>query len=547
MEQEPQQKKSLLIIKSHAQGLAAAENFLKNREWEVKSTANLKEALIFLVQNQPQFVMISIDHPNRKVRNLPKVLTQAFPVCVIAFSETASAANMKMLSETSAEYAIFPPITGPSIERTVNKYYKDQQANALNGGQSHRTWEEGNAELRNSMIAIRGGANGTAESAQNLLAQLLTGDSGEATATGFPQNSSEITDNAIAGTSSHFTAHGNNPDGVAGIMSGSNGKDGVGHGGSGTNKDNGNDFAGTMGSKKSQPDSAGSTLDASHYYSSLNTEEQNPKPIDYVPRAPKKDGPGWAPADVIAKTKERPGPETPDDNIRRTEKETLISQGAKEALEKSCINFHDTVTTIEKATNIACILVESPRFSGYLIAAMAKDKHIDLAFVEKIRSRLFRFLKDKGEDLQESESMKMKIREVPFEDWALAHAEFLRKSVHNGEEIAMAFFPRTDLRAKLIDCGDAEMAAVSINELTADVPVEFNVYIYLPRNNKYLLYTPCGGTFFSNQKNRLVSQGVEHLHILRMELEGFDKYRAQNFLNDKIAEFEAKESEKDTV
>lgn len=530
MEQESTQKRTLLIIKSHAQGLAPAESFLKNRDWVIKSTANLKEALIYLVQNQPQFVMVSIDHPNRKVRNLPKVLTQAFPVVVIAFSETASAANLKILSETSAEYAIFPPITGPSIERTVNKYYKDLQTKGLSASSRESSWGQGDGQA--GMINIKG-PNGSNEASANFLAQFLAGDNdGNAFAAGMGSNDSS-SDQAL--------------------MSALSSKMGATHQGQATAAHNGTqsgpqDDAIHAHSSSSQADANGiSSLEKNNpLVNALQADE--PKHAEYHPSQKKNNGPGWAPAEMPAHSKERPGAESLDyDRTRLAGQDSLMSQGARDALEKSCINFTEPVVELEKATNMACILVESSRFSGYLIAAMAKDKKMDTLFIDKVRSRLFKFLRDNGEQLPDSETMPIKVKEVPFEDWALEHADFLRKSAHNGEEIAMAFFPRRDLKVKLLDCSDEEMAAIHIDELSSDIPVEFNVYIYLPRNNKYLLYTPCGGTFMTNQKERLISSGVSHLHILRLELAGLDKYRAQNFLNDKINQFQAKERDKALV
>ncbi|QDK37090.1 hypothetical protein [Bdellovibrio sp. NC01] len=506
MEQESTQKRSLLIIKSHAQGLAPAESFLKNRDWVIKSTANLKEALIYLVQNQPQFVMVSIDHPNRKVRNLPKVLTQAFPVVVIAFSETASAANLKILSETSAEYAIFPPITGPSIERTVNKYYKDLQTKGLSASSRDSSW--GQAEGGQAgMISIKG-ANGSNEASANFLAQFLAGDNDDQALMGSLSSKLDASQQGSQGDAMHARSSSSQAD---------------------ANPSNAN---GISALEKNNP-----------FANAMQADE--PKQADYHPSQKKNNGPGWAPTEMPAPSKERPGAESLDyDRKRLAGQDSLMSQGARDALEKSCINFTEPVVELEKATNMACILVESSRFSGYLIAAMAKDKKMDTLFIDKVRSRLFKFLRDNGEQLPDSETMPIKVKEVPFEDWALEHADFLRKSAHNGEEIAMAFFPRRDLKVKLLDCSDEEMAAIHIDELSSDIPVEFNVYIYLPRNNKYLLYTPCGGTFMHNQKERLVNSGVSHLHILRLELAGLDKYRAQNFLNDKINEFQAKERDK---
>lgn len=79
--------KAILIIKSSPKSLLTAEAFLRNRDWVIFSTTNLKEALNFLVEHKPPFVMVSADHTARKVRVLPKILIQAFPVCVISFVE----------------------------------------------------------------------------------------------------------------------------------------------------------------------------------------------------------------------------------------------------------------------------------------------------------------------------------------------------------------------------------------------------------------------------------------------------------------------------
>lgn len=455
MEENSHQRSSLLIVKSHAQGLGAAETFLKNRGWDIKATENLKDALDFLVQHQPQFVMISIDHPNRKVRHLPKVLAEAFPVCVIAFSETASAANIKILTDTSAEYAIFPPVTGPAIERTVAKYHKDMQVKDPSAMNKDSTW--GLETDGKKIFSIKGSSS--MEAAQELLNKFLTED--------------QDTSNPVA-----------------------------------------------------------------------NNDE--PKPLQYSSYQNKNASSGWAPLPNKENPHHQPGLEVFDQD-EACGPDSLISQGAQEALEKACVNFQEVVHKFDKTTQIACVLIESSRFSGYLIAAMAKNNPMDLELMERVRSRLFHFLNQNGEVVEDKKSISVKITEVPFEEWALSHADFLQKSVHHGEEVAMAFFPRKDLKIQFSEFEDMDMAALNINELSADEPLDFNLYIHLPRNDKYLLYTPYGGTFFANQKERLTNLGISHLHILRLEMQSLDTYRAQKFLNSKIQEFEQQENEKALV
>jgi hypothetical protein len=532
MDQAQTEKKKLLIIKSHPQSLGPVEGFLKNRDWIVKSTANLKEALVYLVQNQPQFVMVSIDHPNKKVRNLPKVLMAAMPVCVIAFAENSTSASIKILSDCAAGYAIFHPITGPAVERMVNKFFKDQQANP--GGFANRNaWNESGSSSGSGVIAIRGeGAAGDASTTtQSLLASLMGGlESGTGGMTPMGMSASQNHDsNFIPSTINPSSG----PNHAAALS------EGMGH-----NDMNGLSTGNIPNAMSALSTGNGSTNPLSPDYQGpavQNDFETDDKAGSGNGRGSK----GWAPLQQKAKITPQPDPDLADSDEVAKAPDSLILKGTREAMDSSCVNTEKkSQEKITAATNVSCILVESARFSGYLVAAMAPGQSLDLQFIEKIRGRLFRFLRENGERIEDNESMPIRIKPVPFAAWAVECAEFLRKSVHEGNEVAMAFFPRKDIKASVELSADEEMAAVSIRELEENVVVDFNVYIYLPRNNRYVLYTPCGGVFFSEQKQRLMNQGVSHLHVLRMELSELDKYRAQNFLNDTIQEFEAKEREK---
>jgi hypothetical protein len=582
MEQQIEKRK-LLIIKSHPQSLGPVEGFLKNRDWDIKSTHNLKEAMVFLVQNQPQFVMVSIDHPNKKVRNLPKVLSQAFPVCVIAFAEHSTPSSVKVLNDCNSGYAIYHPITGPAVERMVNKYHKDQSISA-NSAAAQRTWEN-SGNNGSGVIAIRGGeggADGNATSSQSFLANLMgalesnstsgnfagfaQGNFGDGNMTAIqpgmagyiPPTSQDPSANGIAGG-------GNSPNGVNGIGGSADSANGVnalgglrgtgdhpGEYGKGSNANgmNGNGANGGFGSN--DPHYGGGAGSNGPFmndpYANPNStpgDSLDPNDPNYDPygdggpssyASRKKNDTGWAPMEADNRKNSKGLKETADEVAK--DPGSLILKGTREAMDKACI-ITEKKRKIEIATNVACILVESGRFSGYLVAAMAQHLTIDVQFVEKIRTRLFKFLSENGENLANNETMPIRIKQVPFAAWAVEHAEFLRKSVHEGNEVAMAFFPHADLRAEVAPSPDEEMAAVKINDIRTDTPVEFNLYVHLPRNNRYVLYTPQGGVFLGEQKNRLVNQGVTQLHILRMELQNLDKYRAQNFLNDKIDEYEA--------
>lgn len=598
MEQE--QKKSILIIKANTQSLLAAEGFLRNRDWKIKATANLKEALIYLVQEQPAFVMISVDHPNKKVQKLPKVLAAAFPVCVIAFAEESATASYKALGNAPTEYQIYPPITGPAIERIVNKYYKDQLTKPTLTAAQRAAGETGDA---NSMISIKGSNGFNSTNAQSLLAQMLSGDGADLNindsanpAAGGNNTASSMTAGSSATMTSSTSGSANanlmqsksattepvesafeqmNADNKKRLAenarsaayvpteqkSGASGNSAAYHPPGSTESSQADksksaasrENSSTQGTSKGhlQKGAAFGKVDLANQGAGTNghaaTEDGPSSSLsNHFNRSGKNNGPTWEPAKGYnEKEKQRPRPETDDGTAPVREDDSLILRGTNAALEKSCIKLSKNHNqNVEITSNMACIVIESSRFSGYLITAMGKNKVIDEAFMKKIQMRLFNFLKEHGEKVTNGESMQLTLKQVPFMPWAVDQAEFLRRSTHMGDEVAMAFFPRAEIRARFGESVDEEMAAVHLHEFEGDTMVDFNVYIHLPKNNKYVLYTPRGGVFYDKQKVRLSGQGISHLHVLKVEMKDLDKYRAENYLNDSIEEFQKKDRHK---
>lgn len=146
---------------------------------------------------------------------------------------------------------------------------------------------------------------------------------------------------------------------------------------------------------------------------------------------------------------------------------------------------------------------------------------------------MFGFLRSNGEPVKEEESLQLKIEQVPFEEWAIHQAEFLKKSIHNGNEIAMAFFPNKLEKATLEDSASERMMKMNLDDLKSDVAVEFDLYVYMPENNKYLLYTPQGMVFYGKQKDRLKDKGIGHMHLRKESVTNVKKYKAQIFFKRK--------------
>lgn len=554
-EEMQKQEFSIFILKLNQQSLKTAEQFLRNRNWKVGTGTGLKEALAYIIQKQPEFIMIAADHPHKKIKILPKILSQAFPVKIIAYAEAQSGGSLTALRDFNSEYTLFPPVSGPAIERIVLKMKRDEEKRAqeikereLAGLDPNLTQEE-LIRLKGSDSQMMNFQQQSSESARAALSQLLSGDESSSDSSQ-PSSNLAYLPNSGESNSSAGNAFNNS------YMSGNSGADGADSSSNDSNQSSYNTQNGLSNNLNPKPswlnqdgksswqpqDISGpqSEYNSTDSASSTNDPSDSTQREDNYSHKNKKDTPILEYDDIAKKEPLKPKYKS-DPYASQRDNDSIIVKGTQDALDKSVktSNRNRTYQEIEKTSNCACIVVESERFSGYLVAALGKNRKMDDKFIEQIRIRLFQFLRSNGENVKDDISMQIKLEAIDFEDWAIEQADFLRKSIHDGDEVAMAFFPRKDVNYELQDSASANMLKMDISEIKDDTIVEFDLYIHMPENNKYILYTPEGRTLYGKQRERLIEKGIGHMHLRKESATNVKKYRAQNYLNDKIKAFQS--------
>jgi len=209
-------------------------------------------------------------------------------------------------------------------------------------------------------------------------------------------------------------------------------------------------------------------------------------------------------------------------------------------IDSSVNNTHSSlpVEKIERAQNCICFKIEGTTFRGFLVAAMGKNRKMDEELLLAVQNKLIEALQQEGANIDGNKPMEVKIRPVNFEEWALEKAEFLKKSIHDGNEVAMAFFPVNKISPTFGSSVAQDMLSIDIEDLATDTPVSFDIYVHLPANNKYILYTPKNGLFLSSQKGRLKAKGIDKMHAKKDSAEDIRKYHVENTLNSSILDFE---------
>lgn len=502
---------SLLILKSTQMTLLSAEQFLRTRGWVIYSTVGLTEAVKFLFEKKINYFLICANHPQKKVKDFPKLLSQFRQLKVITYTDIASTLNMAHLQEMGIPYQILPPVSGPAIERIAFRIEKDLlQPKDQNKGPFF-------SDLSDIQKITSDRKYG-----QESLNRYFDSDTEDAAI--FLESTDRDTKLKFKSTSDTTSDRSTDSN----TNSASNSSE------SATESATESFFEYEERKKREE---AGQIKDPqfSNSMKPLIQDSNNKKIEEFAFRRNKSNSENLKTA-LSGKIETK--------NVKYIRKSKTLEQGTRHAIDNS-VKHSDApiqVQKLSKAQNCICLAVEAETFSGFLVAAMGRNRSFDENLLSNIQSKLFDFLRVEGLIIDETKPLEIKVRSVDFENWAIEKAEFLKKSVHDGNEVAMAFFPTEKTAPNLGESKSADMLSIDIDDLETDHPLTYDVYIHMPANDKYILYTPKGGMFLDIQKNRLKAKGINKMHSKKDDVNAIKKYHIENELNHSIEEFQTNQS-----
>ncbi len=500
-------KKKLMILALNTHHLVQVEKYLGRREFEIIVNADIKSFIVTAMQWQPDFILLPVDHSMPTVRQLPKLLPQVMSSFIILYASQNTTASLMLLKKSGNAYNIAPPMTGPKVERTINKYYMDL-ANPEKAEAIKRASTQNNDSL---MIKIEGGSDGdikkfSADQKTKMVLEAITGgastDSYDSTGPAYmPEGAS---DNSVRPnqTNNHSIS-----------------------------------VTGPTGSQNSQQQTSvtGSVpLETTPSHGSLGLEDDLGKtgaegtPLQ-LKVAALADPHGKVPVEpAAAEERKRVLPVEVRDSISKSFESTLDFLNPNAGSEK-------VLRLISKVTSASCFSLSCLNFKGYAIVVSARDNHKHPTLAEIVKSRLNEYFT--SQNMQIDTFGTINIQEVEFQPWAISQAEVLEQSHFKGEEFAIAFFPFENIEPLFQPTDAKDMLALHMDELHGDVKTEFDLYLRLVKNGKFLLYTPKNGVFLQEQRDRLILNGVIEMYLHPDDKKFVYRYRAQNFLNKEIDRF----------
>ena len=246
-----------------------------------------------------------------------------------------------------------------------------------------------------------------------------------------------------------------------------------------------------------------------------------------------------------AKTEEIPQKEDGSAKVAKEFKDTAytdLSKAMSEAFDLACRPSGTQANPIGVNDTVGAFGIKAKDKDGYILVAWPKNSDVaESSFFLEISEALTKALKSDKIEFNLESNFQVDISPTDFINWSEQEADFVLTHQHGNHQVAIAFvknekgLPRVR-RDKEFD----DMSAIDIEDINADVKLNFDAYLNFKHSQKMIRYGKVGGSISRTQKQRLMSRQVKDMYVPNEEVNNFKSHVASDFLNSKINNYNKK-------
>ena len=196
------------------------------------------------------------------------------------------------------------------------------------------------------------------------------------------------------------------------------------------------------------------------------------------------------------------------------------------ALESEFENF-DSPILIDQVSHLSVSIIKSKSFSGYLVSGQSDDL-TNPELMKKVYQNLQDEMQKHGETLSMlGACLELELKPISFKELARHQADFVLNSKQGSNEISFAYLPVDTLPEAF---SEEEMTAVEKHFFVESQYLTFDVFLHMPKNQKYVHFLKRGASFSTEAISRLDGFGVKKLFIKKADQSLFYAYCVRNHI-----------------
>ncbi len=181
---------------------------------------------------------------------------------------------------------------------------------------------------------------------------------------------------------------------------------------------------------------------------------------------------------------------------------------------------------------LLCLIVQSDSWCGYLlIASQVQINNSDYQIILQnwLQSQFINMNEISENDYFE---IQLQNKEVDLKLWAKINSDYVEIIENENSEVLIGFFS-VDPKYLILELSETyQMLEVPLDQVPADQQIQLSLFLHLPDNKKYILYTPAAQILSAQQKRKLQEKHVEKLFTSIDFEKELHKLKAEHFLNE---------------
>ena len=184
---------------------------------------------------------------------------------------------------------------------------------------------------------------------------------------------------------------------------------------------------------------------------------------------------------------------------------------------------------------LLCLIVQSESWCGYLLIASQltiNNQDYQIILQEWLQNQFVNM-----SDIDENDLFEVNLEltdDLHIKSWAQEKADYLELVDVDDQEVLVSFFS-IDPKSLVLDANDTfEMLGVPLNITSTDKKSSLSLFLHLPDNKKFILYTPAQQILSSQQKIKLAEKSVEKLYTPLDFQKELNIMKAEDYLNHSV-------------
>jgi hypothetical protein len=202
--------------------------------------------------------------------------------------------------------------------------------------------------------------------------------------------------------------------------------------------------------------------------------------------------------------------------------EELLMTCARQALERICGPVETTLDEKMKLRHAALVGLNAPTLRGSVMCGLPSAQGSHETAMREFKDAFLRILEDSGVDLGAEPCSLVYLNDLALADDVVANSKLIL--VARGEEKHFVIALVSGTKAPPQFQIENKMVKVPLKDLESEGPVTFDVFLYMPVNQKYLRYLKAGAHLSREQVESLIRKDVEHVYLSDKDLESFLRY-----------------------